>query len=1128
MKKSFFLFLLVCFLPVFLLCTANASALGDADGDGGIYAADARLALRFAVGLDTPDAAQRLSADADHTGDITAGDARLILRNVVGLEAFTHPFDRADHRIELLRPATCVDDGVQRTYCVCGAWRDDTVKKTGIHAYPEAWTVLTAASCTKKGEAEKRCTVCGYRITQKLPAAGHDYSLAETVPAFCTAAGSETKICSRCGTRAKATPLPALGHDYAAAETVPATCAAAGYARSVCTRCGDPIITATFEKKAHVYSDRVETKAHSCTEPGISARVCVNCGAETDLTEVPALGHSYTSSRRVPPTCTAEGYTVLVCERCGEEAAPAAIPKLGHDFSKSRSVAATCTADGYTVPVCSRCGAEGERTVIPKLRHRYSAVKIVAATCTAGGYEEKTCSLCGHVLTTPTDGPLGHDFVLDKTTIPDCEAGGEKLYVCAVCGETRSEKIPAAGHTAQTVPGTPPACLSKGTGDAVVCSVCGKVLQAPAVIDALGHSFSDWAPEPETGVLVRQCTRCGAPQSKDAGCAHAYQIVSSVPATCETAGETVKTCTKCGSTVRALIPPTGHAYEDKVTAPTCTAGGYTEHTCKNCGRSYRDAETAASGHAPQTVNAVSPTCAAAGYSGDTVCKTCGKLLESGKTLSALPHEPAAARVTEKATCTTAGKSVVCCAVCGETLSEETLPALGHDPQTRYSEDGATRLTVCARCGKTLETHPLCAVRIAPDGTRQDIYELLPALQNAAAGDTLALVKDAVLPASAEISPGVTLVVPCFAGDTGFTADGNIPDAHVTEPGDTKRLYCTLTVPKGVTLTVRGTLLVNAETGRRISAPGADQNVAGGYGEVALAGDITVKNGGSFVCAGFVNLADPAAGGAVTLEPGAALCETLAVRRFRGASNAVACAALGIWPVPETELASVRAKLIVHAGASLIGSVKLFFAAGTEEAAFHSSDFVVIGENGLVRLASGARAEREIRSASAGEVSGVYSFCGGAVFGSARFTFSPGAYLDTGDFWYPVNGTVACVLYDGAYQLGADFMLLPGGSVCVKEGAALTVPADAGLALAGDEYYEKDAGTGVCAYPAGRDPAVLTVAPGGSATVQGILAGTVVSAGTLSAAGAAREATVLVPDALPVSAADKARYITVIR
>ena len=62
--------------------------LGDVDGDGEITAADARLALRRAVDLETwtEEAVQFLSADVDTDGVVTAADARKILRAAVDLE----------------------------------------------------------------------------------------------------------------------------------------------------------------------------------------------------------------------------------------------------------------------------------------------------------------------------------------------------------------------------------------------------------------------------------------------------------------------------------------------------------------------------------------------------------------------------------------------------------------------------------------------------------------------------------------------------------------------------------------------------------------------------------------------------------------------------------------------------------------------------------------------------------------------------------------------------------------------------------------------------------------------------------------------------------------------------------
>ncbi len=62
-----------------------AFTLGDVDNNGEIEAADARLALRAAVKLETLTEAQTQAADADKNGEIEAADARLILRAAVGL-----------------------------------------------------------------------------------------------------------------------------------------------------------------------------------------------------------------------------------------------------------------------------------------------------------------------------------------------------------------------------------------------------------------------------------------------------------------------------------------------------------------------------------------------------------------------------------------------------------------------------------------------------------------------------------------------------------------------------------------------------------------------------------------------------------------------------------------------------------------------------------------------------------------------------------------------------------------------------------------------------------------------------------------------------------------------------------
>lgn len=60
---------------------------GDIDGNGEITSADARLALRASVGLETLSAEAGQAADVDGDEKVTSADARLILRYSVGLES---------------------------------------------------------------------------------------------------------------------------------------------------------------------------------------------------------------------------------------------------------------------------------------------------------------------------------------------------------------------------------------------------------------------------------------------------------------------------------------------------------------------------------------------------------------------------------------------------------------------------------------------------------------------------------------------------------------------------------------------------------------------------------------------------------------------------------------------------------------------------------------------------------------------------------------------------------------------------------------------------------------------------------------------------------------------------------
>ena len=103
------------------------------------------------------------------------------------------------------------------------------------------------------------------------------------------------------------------------------------------------------------------------------------------------------------------------------------------------------------------------------------------------------------------------------------------------------------------------------------------------------------------------------------------------------------------------------------------------------------------------------SCTEDGYTGDTYCKLCGRLLEEGETIPALGHKTELKNAKE-ATCTEDGYTGdEICTVCGETVKMgEAIPALGHKTELKNAkeatctEDGYTGDEICTVCGETVK------------------------------------------------------------------------------------------------------------------------------------------------------------------------------------------------------------------------------------------------------------------------------------------------------------------------------------------------------------------------------------------------------------------------------------------
>ena len=107
-------------------------------------------------------------------------------------------------------------------------------------------------------------------------------------------------------------------------------------------------------------------------------------------------------------------------------------------------------------------------------------------------------------------------------------------------------------------------------------------------------------------------------------------------------------------------------------------------------------------------DAVEATCTTKGYSGDTICTSCGETIKTGSEIAALGHK-AVKDAAVAATCTETGLTEGShCSVCNEIITaQEEVPALGHSVLISNAVDpsctttGLTEGSSCSVCGEIL-------------------------------------------------------------------------------------------------------------------------------------------------------------------------------------------------------------------------------------------------------------------------------------------------------------------------------------------------------------------------------------------------------------------------------------------
>ena len=359
-----------------------------------------------------------------------------------------------------------------------------------------------------------------------------------------------------------------------------------------------------------------------------------------------------------------------------------------------------------------------------------------------------------------------------------------------------------------------------------------------------------------------------------------------------------------------------------------------------------------------------------------------------------------------------------------------------------------------------------------------------ALNAAVSGQTVVLIDDYVMTSNAAVKAGVLLLLPCMDNDVGYTSTGYNPDGTTSS---VKTLYRTLTIPENVTLTVEGSILVNAVTGYPAGGD-FDQDVRGGYAQINLAGNIVVENGGLLDNCGYIIGA-----GQVTAKSGAEVRDLFVIESWRGGTHALNLRGgrLNVllnkygdpFPLNEYNCHNIESTIKIESGASFTGNVKMYGGS-----TFNYTKYPQINNtNGLIRLADNAYLIKTYDSAADRVKIAIY---GGATADSSTLTFSFGGIskaMTTSKFTYPIDGDIEFELHNGNYTFNNSFKFLTGAVLTVFDDATLTVPSGKKVIFY-DEFNDID-NNGTSEYPQ-RDAAYILLKGNSTLNIQGSFAGIV--------------------------------------
>ncbi len=608
---------------------------------------------------------------------------------------------------------------------------------TNPHANHDVLTVNITADPAKKqpGIELVYCNTCS---TEKTPyyikalkvtpfaeasdiCKSHDTTTVELQAATCDKPSIKLTYCPVCGTAAKNALYinwKDLGHSFTKFEVVQApTCKTEGWGYTICDKCGEIAFVNGAGNTVQTINGVLVGGAEYFVKLTNDKATQAEIKAVTDLFAKADATHK---DKNAYVAVTEDVYKDKLVKAAGGEVARV--------VSERVMQAAVEPTHVNTISGKVEVAKNGDISVVDTHKINYFKDAYGNEITGAGREADKYCAGCGDkVEGKPLPGlnvahkmdlkQLGYAPYLDKANVK--HDGKTDVWSCRDCGKTFGGDAIAYADFYKNAGAKLPALTGYVEGDtflkgakAAKCETAGYTGDTYTVVD--GKWVMTKKGE-ETSALGHDLKKI---ESKAATCQEAGWICSNYYV-CnriddyDQAGNPIYCPYKQGNSVIKVVNKLDdHVYAAKtLVAPTCKNTGLEVNACVYCGALEKlqngkinviGLKAAPHTAAAELKDAKEATCTEEGYTGDTVCKWCDKVLEAGKTIEKKAHTPeevAAVAATCTETGLTAGSK---CSVCGEVLTaQEVVPALGH----KY-ENG-----VCTVCG---EKDPNYVEPVAPE------------------------------------------------------------------------------------------------------------------------------------------------------------------------------------------------------------------------------------------------------------------------------------------------------------------------------------------------------------------------------------------------------------------------------